>query len=59
MKVIAIQGHGGPDVLQLVDRELPAPGRGEVRVEVRAAGVNRADLLQRQADAFEELHGGA
>lgn len=48
MKVIAIQGHGGPDVLQLVDRELPAPGRGEVRVEVRAAGVNRADLLQRQ-----------
>lgn len=56
MKVIAIQGHGGPEQLQLVDRELPTPGRGEVRVEVRAAGVNRADLLQRQGMYLSLIH---
>jgi putative PIG3 family NAD(P)H quinone oxidoreductase len=35
-------------VLQLEDRPLPIPARGEVRVRVRACAVNRADLLQRQ-----------
>jgi len=34
-------------VLTVVDRPLPAPSRGEVRVRVRATAVNRADLLQR------------
>jgi putative PIG3 family NAD(P)H quinone oxidoreductase len=38
---------GGPDVLAIVDRPLPEPSRGEVRVRVRATAVNRADLLQR------------
>jgi putative PIG3 family NAD(P)H quinone oxidoreductase len=47
MRAIAISRPGGPDVLQLVDRPLPEPSRGEVRVRVRAAAVNRADLLQR------------
>ncbi|HEX6886506.1 MAG TPA: NAD(P)H-quinone oxidoreductase [Candidatus Nanopelagicales bacterium] len=48
MRTIAIDRPGGPEVL--VERELPdpAPGRGEVLIEVAAAGVNRADLLQRQ-----------
>src|SRR6516165_2583085 len=46
MKAIVITGVGGPEVLEV--RELPAPEpRGEqVRVRVRACGVNRADLLQ-------------
>ena len=35
---------GGPDVLRLVEVEVPAPGPGEVTIEVRAAGVNPADL---------------
>jgi putative PIG3 family NAD(P)H quinone oxidoreductase len=34
-------------VLALVERPLPEPARGEVRVRVRATAVNRADLLQR------------
>ncbi len=38
---------GGPEVLRFGDVEDPLPGPGEVRVRVRAAGVNRADLLQR------------
>ncbi len=47
MRVIAISKPGGPEVLTLVDRPLPEPSRGEVRVRVRATAVNRADLLQR------------
>jgi NADPH:quinone reductase len=47
MRAIAISRPGGPDVLTLVERPLPEPSRGEVRVGVRATAVNRADLLQR------------
>ena len=47
MRAIAISKPGGPDVLTLVDRPVPEPSRGEVRVRVRATAVNRADLMQR------------
>lgn len=41
--------HPGPeDVLQVTERPTPEPQPGEVLVRVRAAGVNRADLLQRR-----------
>jgi NADPH:quinone reductase len=46
MRAIAITKPGGPDVLAVVERPLPEPSRGEVRVRVRATAVNRADLLQ-------------
>jgi NADPH2:quinone reductase len=39
---------GGPDVLRLATRPVPRPGHGEVLVRTVAAGINRADLLQRQ-----------
>ena len=39
---------GGPEQLQVVDRPVPKPAPGEALVRVVAAGVNRADLLQRQ-----------
>lgn len=47
MKAILLERHGAPEIL--VDRELddPRPGPGEIVVDVRAAGVNFADLLQR------------
>jgi putative PIG3 family NAD(P)H quinone oxidoreductase len=47
MRAIAITRPGGPDVLAVVDRPLPEPSRGEVRVRIRATAINRADLLQR------------
>lgn len=47
MRAIAITKPGGPEVLAVVERPLPEPSRGEVRVRVRATAVNRADLLQR------------
>jgi putative PIG3 family NAD(P)H quinone oxidoreductase len=39
---------GGPDALQLVEVPDPSPGPGELLVRVLAAGVNRADILQRE-----------
>lgn len=48
MKAIAITTPGGPEVLKLQDLADPAPGSGEILVRVRAAGVNRPDILQRQ-----------
>jgi NADPH:quinone reductase len=47
MKAIVIARFGGPEVLELREVPAPEPGRGEVRVRVRATAVNRADLLQR------------
>lgn len=48
MRAIAITQPGGPDVLQPVTLPTPAPGQGEVLIEVIAAGVNRPDVVQRQ-----------
>jgi NADPH:quinone reductase-like Zn-dependent oxidoreductase len=43
MKAVRFSEYGGPEVLQLVDVEEPHPGAGEVRIAVRAAGVNGID----------------
>jgi putative PIG3 family NAD(P)H quinone oxidoreductase len=48
MRAITLTGHGGPDVMRLSEVETPTARPGEILVRVRAAGVNRADLLQRQ-----------
>ena len=48
MKHIAITEFGGPEVLRLVSGEAPAPGPGQVLIEVAAAGINRPDVMQRQ-----------
>src|ERR687887_2797732 len=50
MKAITISEPGGPEVLQWAETDDPAPGPGEVLIEVAAAGVNRADVLQRQGN---------
>lgn len=45
---VIIPKHGGPDVLQIIEDELPEPKPGEVRVKVLATGVSFADMLFRQ-----------
>ncbi|MFJ3895042.1 NADPH:quinone reductase [Streptomyces sp. NPDC090083] len=47
MKAIIYRDNGTPDVLRLVDRDLPAPGPGEVRVRVAVSGVNPTDWQAR------------
>ncbi len=41
--VVIAASYGGPEVLSVVDEPTPQPGPGEVRIEVRAAGVNPID----------------
>lgn len=48
MRAIVATEPGGPEVLTVTELTDPAPGPGEVLVRVAAAGLNRADLLQRQ-----------
>jgi len=48
MRVIVIERLGGPEVLRVAERETPRPGPGEVAAEVAAAGVNFADIYQRE-----------
>src|SRR3954467_14861572 len=48
MRALVITEYGGPDVLKVEERPDPQPGDGEVRVAVKAAGINFADLLARQ-----------
>jgi putative PIG3 family NAD(P)H quinone oxidoreductase len=45
---IVAREPGGPDVLEWTEVPDPAPGPGEVLIDVAASAVNRADLLQRQ-----------
>lgn len=47
MQAIIIKQPGGPEVLQLEERDAPKPQAGEVLIEVKAAGINRPDVFQR------------
>lgn len=47
MRAVEVSEQGGPEVLQVVERETPEPGPGQVRVDVQAAGVNFIDIYQR------------
>jgi len=55
MKAIIYRGNGGPDVLELVEREQPVPGPGEVRVRVAVSGVNPTDWQARSSPAVEDV----
>ncbi len=48
MTVIGIKAPGGPEALVPEQRPVPTPGEGELLIRVRAAGVNRPDVMQRK-----------
>jgi NADPH:quinone reductase-like Zn-dependent oxidoreductase len=48
MQQIVLVGRGGPAKLEVHEAPDPRPGAGEVRVRVRASGINFADILARQ-----------
>ena len=54
MRAIEVTGFGDAGNLEAVEREVPEPGEGEVRIETRAAGINFADIMQRRG----HYHGG-
>ena len=48
MRAVRLTGFGGTEVLRIEEDQMPRPGPREVLIRVAAAGVNRADLHQRQ-----------
>ncbi len=52
-RTVLIQEFGEPDVLKIVDLELPPPGPNEVRIAIEAIGLNRADALLRRNQYIE------
>jgi NADPH:quinone reductase len=49
-KIVRIHQLGGPEVLQLEEAEIGAPGAGEVRLAVEAIGLNRAEAMFRRGN---------
>jgi NADPH:quinone reductase len=46
-KTVVIEAFGGPEVMQVVEREVGAPGPGQIRVRHKACGLNYIDVYQR------------
>lgn len=44
MRALSISSYGGPEALEVVEKDLPLPGRGEVLIKMTAAPVQPADL---------------
>ena len=47
-KTLVLIGHGGFDKLTVQQKERPKPGQGELLVNVKATGINFAELMARQ-----------
>jgi len=48
MKAVRVNGFGGVDQLELVELPDPQPQAGQVRIRVKACGLNYADVMQRE-----------
>jgi NADPH:quinone reductase-like Zn-dependent oxidoreductase len=55
LKAVRFSRFGGPEVLQIVDLPDPHPGPGQIRIAVRAAGVNPSDWKKRKGLMEQEL----
>ena len=54
-RIITFAKAGGPEVLDYVEAETPAPGANEVRIKVKAIGLNRAESMWRLDDYIEPV----
>jgi NADPH:quinone reductase-like Zn-dependent oxidoreductase len=52
-RVVRFHRLGGPEVLSIEEVEVPAPGRGEVRIRAKALGLNRAEAMLRTGNYIE------
>lgn len=53
-KIVRFHKVGGPEVLQFDNVEVPPPGDGEVRIQVKAIGLNRAESMFRSGRYFSD-----
>ena len=52
-RVVRFHTLGGPEVLKIQEEPIPEPGKGEVRLEVKAIGLNRAEVMFRKGQYLE------
>jgi NADPH:quinone reductase-like Zn-dependent oxidoreductase len=52
-KVVRFHAIGGPEVLKIEDEPIPEPAKGEVRLNVKAIGLNRAEVMFRSGQYLE------
>jgi NADPH:quinone reductase-like Zn-dependent oxidoreductase len=52
-KVVRFHTLGGPEVLKIQEEQIPEPGQGEVRLKVKAIGLNRAEVMFRRGQYLE------
>jgi NADPH:quinone reductase-like Zn-dependent oxidoreductase len=52
-KVVRFHEVGGPEVMKIEEQPIPEPGKGEVRLDVKAIGLNRAEVMFRQGRYLE------
>jgi NADPH:quinone reductase-like Zn-dependent oxidoreductase len=52
-RVVRFHKTGGPEVLQIDNIDVPAPAAGEVRIQVKALGLNRAEAMFRMGQYLE------
>ncbi|UGY02686.1 zinc-dependent alcohol dehydrogenase family protein [Bradyrhizobium quebecense] len=52
-RVVRFHQHGGPEVLRIEDLAIAPPARGEIRIRIKALGLNRAEALMRTGTYIE------
>ncbi len=53
-RIVRFHETGGPEVLKIEEVEVPAPKKGEVRIAVKALGLNRAEAMFRAGQYLEQ-----
>jgi NADPH:quinone reductase-like Zn-dependent oxidoreductase len=56
MRAVRLHAHGGPEVLQVDDVPIPAPGPGDLLVRLRATSVNHRDIWMRRGHPHPAYH---
>jgi len=54
-RTIKFAQAGGPEVLEFVETQVPPPGLNELRISVKAIGINRAEAMWRVDDYIEPV----
>ena len=55
-RIVRIHEYGDPSVLKIEDIEVPSPTSGEVQIEVKSIGLNRAEVMFRTHAYPQEAH---
>src|SRR4051812_20143884 len=53
-RVVRFHKTGGPEVLRIEELQVPPPGKGEVQIQVKALGLNRAEAMFRRGQYLED-----